>query len=226
MKRSLVQQTGTDGVEGCLGSSCFNCLRSLADSLGLECVWPPLSLPHTPSLALCVSLALSDGRAARGKILRSRLAECRNPAKYHKSSVTVSTLFRSLTAFSLYLDYIFVWLTDSFDTKLFVCTRCVCVHMNLYRMYVCAIHRSTDITCSMRIKRSLYAHLKNIPLHVGSCLCDVFPLNFNINSTVVPLLLISSFFIIISVFLLHCTICVKGDVIRVFQLSWKFQLEQ
>lgn len=35
------------------GSSCFNCLRSLANSLGLECVWPLLSLLHTPALALC-----------------------------------------------------------------------------------------------------------------------------------------------------------------------------
>lgn len=49
--------------------SCFNCLRSLAESLGLECCVIS-SLAPSHSLARSLSpCSPSDGRAARGKIL-------------------------------------------------------------------------------------------------------------------------------------------------------------
>lgn len=107
------------------GSSCFNCLRSLANSLGLECVWPLLSLLHTPALCASPSVEQLVGRFS--------LRIFRNRAKYCESSVTVSALlFISRLSHSVFHSFrgVFLWLTDPFDSQLSVWCR-VSLHMDL-----------------------------------------------------------------------------------------------
>lgn len=78
------------------GSSCFNCLRSLADSLGLWNVCDLLSRSLT--LTLSLSLALLDGRTARGKILRP---DCR-VSKWSQISQELSQILFTLSQLSLF----------------------------------------------------------------------------------------------------------------------------
>lgn len=105
-------------------------------------VWPTLwdwnvcdllsrcfTLPR--SLPVCLSLCQTVERLVGRFFVQT--AECRNRAKYHKSSVTVSALF---TLSQLTLHYIFVSLTDPFDTRLSLWT-CLCAHIHLLTLHAC-----------------------------------------------------------------------------------------
>lgn len=101
VKPSAVEQTGLMRMWMGRGSFCFNCLKSLANSLSLECgMTSTLTLLHSLgcSLSLC---APSDDPAARGKILRPDDSVETDP---------IITGAMSESQSSRFLHHIFVWL--------------------------------------------------------------------------------------------------------------------
>lgn len=100
VKPSAAEQTGLMRTWRGRGSLCFNCLKSLANSLSLECgMTSTFTLLHSLgcSLGLC---APSDGPAARGKILRpddrvSEQTQLSQELRRSRSPLTSSIAFLS-----------------------------------------------------------------------------------------------------------------------------------
>lgn len=89
-KPSVVEQTGLMRMWMGRGSFCFNCLKSLANSLRLECgMTSTLTLLH--SLSCSLSLCAIRWSSSSWEDSPSR-RQCRNRPNYHSSYVSVTVL--------------------------------------------------------------------------------------------------------------------------------------
>lgn len=123
------------------GLSCFNCLRSLADSLGLECcVTSSLAPSHSLARSLCLC-TLSNSQGVHGKILRP---DCRVSKRGQISQKLCRSRSSSLSHSSLSMTFLSDWplwcsaLCAHFLT-LHVCLCSHCAHLTSLWFHACMV---------------------------------------------------------------------------------------
>lgn len=115
-------------------SSCFNCLRSLADSLGLECLWPRLLLLRTPSLGVSLSQCQTVERFV-GRFL-VQIVEIKPNITRTQSHYQLFSFSHSSVCFRLLITFLSDWLTLSTLFSVSVHCGAACVQVLMFYAFV------------------------------------------------------------------------------------------